>query len=64
MFDQEARHIATRLLISDDEARRSSIADAVSRELFRLIPHDRGVDIAVRDRRITVTFGEPAGETA
>ena len=64
VFDQEALHIATRLLISDDEARRSSIADAVSRELFRLIPHDRGVDIAVRDRRITVTFGEPAGEAA
>ena len=64
VFDQEALHIATRLLVSDDAARRASIADAVSRELFWLIPHDRGVDIAVHDRRVTVTFGEPSGEAA
>ena len=64
VFDQEALHIATRLLVSDDAARRASIADAVARELFRLIPHDRGVDIAVRERRITVTFGEPVGADA
>ena len=63
-FDQEALHIATRLLCSDDEARRTSIADAVSRELFWLIPHDRGVDIAVRDRRVTVTLGETVAEVA
>ncbi len=63
-FEQEALHIATRLLVSDDEARRGSIADAVARELFWLIPHERGVDIAVRDRRVTVTFGKPAGEAA
>ena len=61
-FESEALHIATRLLVSDDAARRSSIADAVARELFGLIPHDRGVDIAVRDRKVTVTLGEPAGE--
>ena len=59
-FDAEALHIATRLLVSDDEARRTSIAAAVARELFWLIPHDRGADIAVRDRRVTVTLGEPA----
>ena len=64
VFDQEALHIATRLLVSDDEARRSSIADAVSRELFWLIPHDRGVDITVRDRKVTVTLGEPPTEAA
>ena len=63
-FDQEALHIATRLLVSDDEARRTSIADAVARELFWFIPHDRAVDIAVRDRKVTVTLGEPAGEVA
>ena len=61
-FDSEALHIATRLLVSDDEARRTSIAAAVARELFWLIPHDRGADIAVRERNVTVTFGEPAGE--
>ena len=64
VFDQEALHIATRLLVSDDEARRASIADAVSRELFWLIPHDRAVDIAVRDRKVTVTLGEPTAESA
>ena len=64
VFDQEALHIATKLLVSDDEARRTSIADAVARDLFWLIPHDRGVDIAVRDRKVTVTLGEPAGEAA
>ena len=60
-FDSEALHIATRLLVSDDEARRTSITAAVARELFWLIPHDRGADIAVRERRVTVTLGEAAG---
>ena len=63
-FDQEALHIATRLLCSDDEARRISIADAVSRELFWLFPRDRAVDIAVRDRRVTVTLGEAVAKAA
>ena len=62
VFDTEALHIATRLVCSDDEARTTSIADAVRRELFWLIPHDRGVDIAVRDRQVAVTFGEPVSE--
>ena len=63
-FEQEALHIATKLLCSADEARRTTIADAVARELFWLIPHDRGVDIAVRDRKVNVTFGEPVAEAA
>lgn len=62
VFDQEALHVATRLLVSDDAARIASIADAVSRELFWLIPHARGVDIAVRDREVRVTLGEPTQE--
>ena len=63
-FEAEALHIATRLLVSDDEARRRSIADAVQRDLFWLIPRDRGVDIAVRGGRVAVTLGEPAaGDT-
>ena len=61
-FEQEALHVATKLLVSDDQARRTSIADAVTRDLFWLIPHDRGVDIAVRDRTVTVTLGEPVSE--
>ena len=63
-FDHEALHIATRLLCSDDEARKVSIADALSREMFWLFPRDRAVDIAVRDRRVTVTLGEPVAELA
>ena len=63
-FEAEALHIATRLLVSDDEARRRSIADAVERELFWLIPQDRGADIAVRGRTVTVTLGEPGAEAA
>ena len=61
-FEQDALHIALRLLASDDEARRTTIADAVSRELFWLIPHDRGAEICVRDRKVTVTLGEPVAE--
>ena len=64
VFEQEALHIATRLLVSDDAARRSSIADAVTRELFWLIPHDRGAEISVRDRKVTVTLGAPAAQAA
>ena len=62
VFDQEALHIATKLLVSDDEARRGSIADAVAREIFWLIPRDRTVEISVRGRKVTVTLGEPTGE--
>ncbi len=62
-FEAEALHVATRLLVSDDEARRRSISDAVQRELFWLIPPDRGADIAVRNGRVTVTLGEPVAET-
>ena len=60
-FEQEARHIATRLLDSDDEAIRNSIMDVVAEELFWLIPRDRGVDISVRGRKVTVALQESAG---
>ena len=61
-FETEALHAATKLLVSDDEARRTSIADAVARDLFWLIPHDRGAEISVHDRKVTVTLGEPVAE--
>ena len=64
LFDQEALHLATKLLVSDDEARVTTIADAVTRELFWLIPHERGAEISVRDRKVTVTLGEPVEEVA
>ena len=50
--------MATRLLESDEEAMRKSIADVVAEELFRLIPRDRGVDISVRGRKVTVALRE------
>ena len=62
-FDEEAMHMAVKLLCSADEARRTSIAEAVRRELFWLIPRDREVTIAVRGREVTVELGA-SGETA
>ncbi len=56
-FDEEAMHIAVKLLCSADEARRTSITEAVRRELFWLIPRDREVTIAVRGREVSVELG-------
>ncbi len=56
-FEQNALHLATRLLVSDDEARRRTIAEVVARELFWLIP--RGADIVVRGRDVKVTLLGP-----
>ena len=47
-FDESALHLATRLLLSDDEAARNAIAEAVRRELVWLAPRDRTVDIRIR----------------
>ena len=55
-FDEEALHIATRLLLSDDEAARASIAEAVRRELFWLAPRGRVVDIRIDRPDVTVTL--------
>ena len=55
-FDQEASHIAMRLLASDDEARIASIAEAVRRELFWLVPRDRPVEISIRRPEVRVTL--------
>ena len=58
-FDEEALHLATRLLLSDDEACRQSIAEAVRRELMWFVPGDRAVDIRIRRPDVTVTLGAP-----
>jgi len=55
-FDEEALHLATRLLLSDDEACRQSIAEAVRRELMWFVPGDRAVDISIRRPEVTVTL--------
>ena len=62
-FDEDALHLATRLLLSDDEACRQSLAEAVRRELMWFVPGDRAVDIRIRRPDVTVTLGEP-GEAA
>ena len=55
-FDEDALHLATRLLLSDDDACRQSIAEAVRRELMWLAPEDRAVDIRIRRPDVTVTL--------
>ena len=53
-FDEHALHLATRLLLSDDEACRQSITEAVRRDLIWLCPQDRAVDIRIRRPEVTV----------
>ena len=55
-FDEEAMHIATTLLCSEDEARKCTIAEAVWREIFWVVPRDREVSITVANGRISVEF--------
>ena len=60
-FEEEALHLATRLLLSEDEACRASIAEAVRRELIWFAPRDRTVDIRIHRPDVTVTLAA-AGE--
>ena len=62
-FDEEALHIATRLLCSEDSALEISIAETVRRELFWLVPQNRAVQISIARPDVRVTLGDPA-ETA
>ena len=62
-FEEEALHMALKLLCSDDEARRQSIANAVWREILWLMPRGREVGITVRDRKVSVELG-PVAEAA
>ena len=62
-FDEEALHIATRLLCNEDSALVLSIAETVRRELFWLVPHGRKVEISITRPDVRVTLGDPA-ETA
>ena len=59
-FDQEALHISMRLLASDDEARIASIAEAVRRELFWLVPPGRPVEISIARPEVRVTLRDAA----
>ena len=59
-FDEEALHLATRLILSDEEACKTSIAEAVRRELLWLAPRGRTVDIRISRPDVTVTLGDAA----
>ena len=68
-FDESAMHIAMKLLLaSEDEARKHTIAEAVWREIFWVVPRDRKVSITVASGRVSVEFGPepqtPAGAAA
>ncbi len=56
-FEEEALHLSTRLLLSDDEACRASITEAVRRELMWLAPRGRAIDIRIRRPDVSVTLG-------
>ena len=67
-FDEEATHLAVKLLASEEEARKYTIAEAVWREILWVIPRDREVSITVSGGRVAVEFGPenpaPAGVAA
>ena len=56
-FDEDAIHMALKLLASADEAIKHTIAEAVWREICWVVPRDREVSITVSDRKVSVEFG-------
>ena len=61
-FDEEALHIATRLLCSEDSALELSIAETVRREIFWLVPQNRTVEISITRPDVRVALGDLAEE--
>ena len=55
-FDEDAMHAALRLLASEDEARRHTIAEAVRREIGWIVPRGRKVSIVYDGGAIDVDF--------
>ena len=62
-FEEAALHMALKLLCSEDEARKRSIADAVWREILWLMPRGRAVTIVVRDGKVSVDLGPVCTDT-
>ena len=56
-FDQDATHMAIKLLATEDEARKHTIAEAVWREILWVMPRDRDVSINVSGGKVAVEFG-------
>ena len=67
-FEDDAMHIAVKLLASEEEAQKHTIAEAVLREIFWVMPRDREVSITVANGRVSVEFAPepptPAGAVA
>ena len=61
---EDATHLAIKLLASEEEARKHTIAEAVWREILWVMPRDREVSIKVAGGRVAVEFGpeSPAPE--
>ena len=59
-FDEDALHIATRLLCSEDSALEVSIAETVRREILHLVPNGRKVEISITRPDVRVVLGDPA----
>ena len=63
-FEEDALHMSLKLLCSVEEARKRTIADAVWREIFWLMPRDRTVTIVVRGGKVSVDIGPVCTEAA
>ena len=63
-FEEEALHMSFKLMCSVEEARQRTIADAVWREIFWLMPRDRTVTIVVRGGKVSVDIGPLCAEAA
>lgn len=61
-FDEDALHAARKLLVGADEALRSAIADIAGREIGRLVPRDRRVEISFEAGKVAVTLYPTAPE--
>ena len=59
-FDEDALHIATRLLCSEDSALKLSIAETVRREILHLVPNGRKVEISISRPDVRIVLDGPA----
>ena len=61
---QEAVHLATRLLVNDEEARRQTVAEAIRREVTWLFPGGVNADVMIRGRKVIVDLVDAGPEEA
>ena len=56
LFEQDAQHLATKLLVSTEAAQRATIADVATRELLWLAPPERTTRITIRNGKVSVAL--------